>query len=226
MQDTTKLSPQQTKVIMQNLLRGLSHLNSHRIIHRDLKPENIMFRKPGSLDLAICDFGLATHADEEKYLFVRCGTPGYVSPEIINIKDMSTKSQPISDVFSAGVIFHHMLLGCSVFDGKKYNEILTQNRACNFDFSREIYQTLPKSTFDILTMMLEKDPTKRITADQALNHGYFTDEMESEENKLLFKEIGNTSVPLKKEMSTPSTFSHKEQHGTLFDNVRREGLRR
>lgn len=55
-------------------------MSDHRIIHRDLKPENIMFRKQNSTDAVICDFGLATHADSEKYLFVRCGTPGFVSP--------------------------------------------------------------------------------------------------------------------------------------------------
>jgi len=51
-----------------------------------------MFKKEASLELSICDFGLATHADEQNYLFVRCGTPGFVAPEIINIKDMTTKS--------------------------------------------------------------------------------------------------------------------------------------
>ena len=65
---------------MKNILRALSHLSKLRIIHRDLKPENIMFRKENSFDLAICDFGLATNADEDKYLFVRCGTPGFVAP--------------------------------------------------------------------------------------------------------------------------------------------------
>lgn len=39
-----------------------------------------MFRKENSNDLSICDFGLATYAEEEKYLFVRCGTPGFVAP--------------------------------------------------------------------------------------------------------------------------------------------------
>lgn len=97
------------------------HLSRCRIIHRDLKPENIMFKKEKSWDVAICDFGLATYADEQRYLFVRCGTPGFVAPEIINIRDMNTKSEPISDVFSAGIIFHHLLLGVSVFEGKKYN---------------------------------------------------------------------------------------------------------
>ena len=53
---------------------------SLRIMHRDLKPENIMLRSKDSMDLVIADFGLATYADEPEYLFVRCGTPGYVAP--------------------------------------------------------------------------------------------------------------------------------------------------
>jgi len=113
-----------------------------------------MFRKENSWDLAICDFGLATYAEEEKYLFVRCGTPGFVAPEIINIRDMNTKSDPISDVFSAGVIFHHLLFGSSIFEGKKYNEILTQNRACEFDFTKDIYSKISTRVFDLLSKML------------------------------------------------------------------------
>lgn len=77
---------------MKKLLLGLDHMYSQRIMHRDLKPENIMIRTKGSLDLVIADFGLATWADESEYLFVRCGTPGYVAPEIINLKDLKQKS--------------------------------------------------------------------------------------------------------------------------------------
>lgn len=143
---------------MKGILEGINHLSSKRIIHRDLKPENIMFRRKNSLEVAICDFGLATYADEEKYLFVRCGTPGFVAPEIINIKDMNIKSEPISDVFSAGIIFHYLLLNKSVFPGTRYSDILTQNRACDFDFSKEEYQNLESHTLDLLKRMLAKKP--------------------------------------------------------------------
>lgn len=163
-----------TKFFLCNILLCLEYLHRNRIIHRDLKPENIMFRKDNTCDLAICDFGLATYADEEKYLFVRCGTPGFVAPEIINIRDMGTKSEPVSDIFSAGVIFHHLLFGCSVFEGKKYNEILSQNRSCDFNMGKEMYTKLSPKILDLLSKMLEKDPLRRITADAALNHVYFS----------------------------------------------------
>ena len=130
-----------------------------------MKPENIMFRNKDSLEIAICDFGLATNANEEKYLFVRCGTPGFVAPEIINIKDMSLKSETISDIFSAGIIFHYLLLNKSVFEGTRYSDILAQNRACDFNFDKEEYYNLDTDALELLKKMLEKRPEFRITAD-------------------------------------------------------------
>ena len=68
---------------MFGLLSGMKQMHSQRIMHRDLKPENIMLRSNGSMTPVIVDLGLATFSDIEKYLFFRCGTPGYVAPEII-----------------------------------------------------------------------------------------------------------------------------------------------
>jgi serine/threonine protein kinase len=35
--------------------------------------------------LKIVDFGLATETGVKKYMFPKCGTPGYVAPEILNL---------------------------------------------------------------------------------------------------------------------------------------------
>jgi calcium-dependent protein kinase len=57
-------------------------------MHRDLKPENIMMLKKNDLNtLKIVDFGLATHCDVAKYIFPKCGTPGFVAPEVANLAD-------------------------------------------------------------------------------------------------------------------------------------------
>jgi serine/threonine protein kinase len=53
-------------------------------------------------------------------LYVRCGTPGFVAPEIIGIRDTdSVKMSTISDVFSAGAIFYQMIFGKALFDGER-----------------------------------------------------------------------------------------------------------
>ena len=88
---------------------------------------------------------------------------------------MNAKSEPISDIFSAGIIFHYLLLGGSVFQGKKYNEILQQNRQCQFNFEKDVYSQINYKAFDLLTKMLEKNPQKRISAEKALIHPFFNE---------------------------------------------------
>lgn len=87
-------------------------------MHRDIKPENIVFLKKNELyDLKVIDFGLATFTDVEKlnnfnkifrYIFTKCGTPGYVAPEILSVKSKNQKYTPLCDIFSIGVIFHKL----------------------------------------------------------------------------------------------------------------------
>ena len=139
-------------------------MHSKKAMHRDLKPENLIFRSEDSWDCIIADFGLAEFSDAEEYLFVRCGTPGYVAPEVINIKDMKTKYDPICDMFSLGLIFHILLLGVSAFPGRNYNEVLSQNRASNFNFEGDEYKRIDSQAFDLLAKMLKKHPSDRISA--------------------------------------------------------------
>lgn len=92
--------------IMRNLLLALSHFHEEGIMHRDLKPENIMLRDDNDVsDIVVVDFGLSsmTHLDPRTILFKKCGTPGFVGPEVFDCKDMYTEK---CDIFSAGVIFY------------------------------------------------------------------------------------------------------------------------
>lgn len=52
------------------------------VMHRDIKPDNILFREKGSLDLVLADLGFAQEIGSKNYIFLKCGTPGFVAPEI------------------------------------------------------------------------------------------------------------------------------------------------
>jgi len=53
-------------------------------MHRDLKPENILLKDMSSLtDVIIADFGLSTLVNSQNILLKKCGTVGYVAPEVL-----------------------------------------------------------------------------------------------------------------------------------------------
>ena len=62
-------------------------------VHRSRSSESL---------LKIVDFGLATIVDPTHPELMRCGSPGYVAPEILMNIGYGTKA----DLFSAGVILY------------------------------------------------------------------------------------------------------------------------
>lgn len=95
-------------LIIIGIAKGLAYIHDLKIIHRDIKVENIFFEGDYYDHPIIADFGLATFEDEVECLFSRCGTPGYVAPEILNFKPNYTKYTCISDIFGLGVIYHKL----------------------------------------------------------------------------------------------------------------------
>jgi calcium/calmodulin-dependent protein kinase I len=67
------------------LFSSLDYIHSKNILHRDIKPENLILRgKYDETNICLADFGLADYySPEGKYMFKRCGTPGYVAPEVL-----------------------------------------------------------------------------------------------------------------------------------------------
>jgi len=86
-------------------------------MHRDIKLDNILINKKdqGEYNVKIADFGMATFYNDTKHkqLFIKCGTPGYVAPEILRGEGYSNKC----DLFSTGSMLFNLLTGFYLFAG-------------------------------------------------------------------------------------------------------------
>ena len=160
--------------VMQNFISALEYLHSKNIVHRDLKPENLLLAsKENNWDLKIADFGLATIIeDPTKKLTLRCGSPGYVAPELLREKGYDC----MSDMFSVGVIFYIILTGRPLFKGNTPEEILDKNMRCDYQFSDRQWENISESAKDLVLKLLKESPDERITASNALLHPWFSQE--------------------------------------------------
>ena len=146
--------------VMKNFVSALGYLHSKNIVHRDLKPENLLLAsKDNNWDLKIADFGLAAIYKGEK-LNLKCGSPGYVAPELLQEKGYDCSA----DMFSAGVIFYILLTGRPLFKGQTQDEILTKNQRCEYQLNDRQWQQVSDAAKDLCLHLLRENPADRLTA--------------------------------------------------------------
>ena len=164
-QKKERFSEELTSKFMKNMLEGLHYLHSMNIVHRDLKPENIlMVSNDLDYEFKICDFGLACEDGDDQAL--RCGSPGYVAPEILMKKSYNNKV----DIFSAGIIMFILLSGRAPFYGTTANKILVKNKECRLHFHDKYWKTVSKDGIDLVLKLTDPNPDSRVTAAEALMH--------------------------------------------------------
>ncbi|CAD8158792.1 unnamed protein product [Paramecium octaurelia] len=172
--------------ILLEILQGVAYLHSLNIIHRDIKPENIILNiQEKKIDLKIVDFGLSVELGPNKEL-KKCGTPGFVAPEIINLKNEKYGLE--SDIFSVGCVFYKLLSRKDLFQGETQTEILSANRKCRFNIQNLSLIHIPQTAQNLLSEMLHEDPKLRIKAAQALQHTFFREKFRTS--------IGNINLKL------------------------------
>ena len=93
------------------------------------------------------------------------GAPYYASPEAL-VGDFSDKN----DVWSIGVILYVMLAGRPPFGGDSDNKIMATITKGAFEFESEHWGGKSDEVQDLISKLLEKDPAKRLSAKDALQH--------------------------------------------------------
>ncbi|KAL3848158.1 hypothetical protein ACJMK2_019035 [Sinanodonta woodiana] len=157
---------------MRQILEALRYCHANGIVHRDLKPHCILLSsKENSAPVKLGGFGVAVQLPESgKISGGRIGTPQFMAPEVIK-REMYGK--PV-DVWSCGVLMFILLSGYPPFMGTKERlfDLIVQGK---FHFREKQWQCISVEAKDLVRKMLEVDPDRRITIEQALVHPWIKD---------------------------------------------------
>ncbi|CAI8611391.1 unnamed protein product [Vicia faba] len=162
-----RLKEDVARVYFQQLISAVDFCHSRGVYHRDLKPENLLLDEDGNLKVS--DFGLSTfseHLRQDGLLHTTCGTPAYVSPEVIAKKGYDGAK---ADIWSCGVILYVLLAGFLPFQDDNlvamYKKIYRSDFKCPPWFSLDARR--------LITKLLDPNPNSRITISQIMDSCWF-----------------------------------------------------
>lgn len=164
--------------LVREVASALNFLHGIGVVHADLKPENILLSTKGRGDsvVKLADFGCAQILENTLYSnqpTYGAPTPAYAPPESI------TKTHPIApaaDMWGLGVILFIMLTGCHPYDisGDAEDDVI-EARISDPRYriplhNRKITGHLSQSAKNVIQGLMERNPSKRLTALQMLQN--------------------------------------------------------
>ena len=137
------------------IVEGISYCHDKNICHRDIKLENILVIKNDIIK--IIDFGFAIKSDLNTYNKLFCGTPSYMSPEIVSRQNYIAQ---YSEIWSLGVLLFAMLYGRFPFKGKNEEDLFVKIKEADLYFpdDKVIISNKIKKLFEMIFVV---EPTKR-----------------------------------------------------------------
>ena len=170
-----KLSENQSRFIIFQILNGLKYLKDKNYIHSNLKPENILitenfiYKNEKYYKIKLIVFGSENSFQNNS----NNNIPYYMAPELFN-KIYNSKC----DIWSLGIILFQLIYGYKPYKGETLIEF-TNNLNENIKYENENeknFNLLSNDGKDFIENLLLKDYEKRFDVDSCLKHKWITKE--------------------------------------------------
>ena len=188
------------KIIIQ-VIEIIKYLHSLDIIYRDIKPENILLDK--DYNVKLCDYGWASYLSKGQFCSAYCGTPEYVSPEVIKKYPYNEKV----DIWGIGVLIFELVFGYPPFTSNFNEDRFNNIKEGKINWPKDLNDMELK---DLIEKILKVNPKDRISLDEIEKHQWLFD----------------TYKKMKEEKKTNDTFENKEKSQTEIykSNIMHNGI--
>ncbi|KAI3802608.1 hypothetical protein L1987_30748 [Smallanthus sonchifolius] len=150
------------------LISAVDYCHSRGVYHRDLKPENLLLDE--NEDLKVSDFGLSALPEQlrnDGLLHTQCGTPAYISPEVLRKKGYDGSK---ADTWSCGVILYALLAGCLPFREDNLMHMYKKIFRAEYEFPPWFSGDARR----LISKLLVVDPSQRITIPAVMRSPWFS----------------------------------------------------
>ncbi|OMJ91763.1 hypothetical protein SteCoe_5664 [Stentor coeruleus] len=169
--------------IIYQILSGIAYFHDKQIVHRDIKPENILIESSETWNVKVADFGSACYLDKNKIAEGVFGSPFYLAPEVL----LGYYDEKV-DIWSLGVVLYVMVTGLAPYSGKNVKEIVNQIIDCPLRINAKTMPGQSLLMLDFARQLLEINPSRRISAKDALQHPWIKRNAKSKTQ--------NTGIPI------------------------------
>ena len=157
-------SENDVRTIIRQIVDGIVYLDNIGILHRDIKPDNILLTDESIVK--IIDFGFSSNDKNIDMYSTICGTPMYMSPELLQNKQYTKKS----DIWSLGIIAYELFHHKHPFGTpKNIIELLD-----NINKNEILYKSnISSHLLDFIDSILKINPAERASLTTINNHPWF-----------------------------------------------------
>ena len=161
---STRFDQKTTAQFLRETISAVKYLHEHHVIHRDIKPENILLDHNYRVKLS--DFGWSNFCEENEKRNTFCGTPEYLSPEMV--KKIPHDYRVV--IWSLGVLIFECLAVYPPFTGQSEEELFKNIKQLKIHWPIDF----PPLAKNLVMKILKLNPNERPSLDEILKHSWFT----------------------------------------------------